>query len=176
MAFRLPSRPGAALLACLIASGAAAQDAVPTVTGNAATQQQSQANWASRCVASARQAPLECSIEQRLLMANTQQLIAAVTVRIPNDSGQPLLVVQTPLGILLPGGVSIDIDGANRTSLELQTCDNNGCYASVPMSDELLAGMTRGEKFNIGLQNLSKQPVTVSGTLVGFTAAFQRIR
>jgi invasion protein IalB len=86
------------------------------------------------------------------------------------------LVIQTPLGILLPGGVSIDIDGADRTALELQTCDNNGCYASTPMSDALLASMTRGEKFNIGLQNLGKQPVTVTGTLVGFTAAFQRIR
>lgn len=167
---------GAVLLLSLVA-GAAAQDA-PAASGGGASggQQQQQDNWASRCVAPARQAPLECAIEQRLIMQNTSQLIAAVTIRMPSDTGQPVMMIQAPLGLFLPAGVAIDVDGANKTTFELQTCDNNGCYAGSPLSDELLASMTRGQKLNISFQNLNKQPVTVTGTLVGFTAAFQRIR
>jgi invasion protein IalB len=153
-----------------------AQDAAaPQATGG--QPQQPQSNWASRCVAPARQAVLECLIEQRLIMANTNQLVGSITVRIPSgDATQPVMVIQTPLGLLIPAGVSIDIDGGGKTQLQLQTCDGNGCYADVSVSDELLASLTRGEKLNIGFQNLSKQPVTITASLVGFTAAFQRIR
>lgn len=133
-------------------------------------------NWASRCVAGARQGPLECSIEQRLVMQNTGQLVAAVTIRLPTDSTAPVMMIQTPLGLLLPPGVRIDIDGGAAQTLPLQTCDNSGCYAGNPVSDEMLNAMAGGSKLNLTFQNLNKQDVTVSATLVGFTAAFQRIR
>jgi invasion protein IalB len=158
----------------LAAAAAIAQEAPAPAPAAAPAQQQD--NWVSRCVATARQAALECSIEQRLIMQNTSQLVAAVTVRMPADTGKPVMMLQTPLGLYLPAGITIDIDGATEQQFELQTCDNNGCYAGAPVSEELLANMARGQKLNLRFQNLNRQPITVSATLVGFTAAYQRIR
>ena len=173
MAFRLGAIVFGAVLAAWTGQ-AGAQDA-PQASGTQ-PQAQPQSNWASRCVAPARQAPLECLIEQRLIMGNTGQQIGAITVRLPTADGRPVLVIQTPLGLLIPAGVAIDIDGAAKTELEIQTCDGGGCYANATISDDLLANLTRGQKLNITFQNLSKQPVTITASLVGFTAAFQRVR
>ncbi len=171
---------GACVLSALIlglsaAAPAVAQDApaAPAQGGAAAPAQE---NWISRCVANARQTPLECSIEQRLLMANTGQLVAAVTVRMPTDANQPVMMIQTPLGLYLPAGLAINVDGASEQALELQTCDANGCYAGSPVSEALLSAMTRGQKLNLVFQGLNLQPVTISADLNGFTAAFQRLR
>jgi invasion protein IalB len=161
------------------AGGVFAQEAAPAAPEASAgtpEAQQGRDNWASRCVTPARQSPLECSIEQRLIMQNTQQVVAAVTIRVPAETGAPVLSLRAPLGVFLPGGVALDVDGAGSETFEFQACDNDGCYASGPLSETLLGGMTRGQKLNIKFQNLNKQTITVTATLVGFTAAFQRIR
>ena len=163
-------------VALLGLGGASAQDAPANAGSAPAGQQQAQENWVSRCVAPARNAPLECAIEQRLIMQNTQQLVALVSIRTPSESGAAMLALQAPLGLFLPAGIGIDVDGASAQVLELQTCDNNGCYANTPISEDLLAAMTRGQKLNIKFQNLNKQRITISATLLGFTAALQRIR
>lgn len=163
-----------ALTLCLAAPVVAQE--VPTISAQGGAAAPAQENWVSRCAANARQGPLECLIEQRLLMANTGQLVAAVSVRTPGDGDGPVMGVQLPLGLYLPAGLTIDIDGASQQALELQTCDMNGCYASSPVSEALLTAMTRGQKLNLVFQGLNRQPVTVSSDLNGFTAAFQRIR
>jgi invasion protein IalB len=163
-------RLAGALVFSMLAAASLAQDAP------APAPAQQQENWASRCVAPSRQAPLECSIEQRLIMQDTSRLVAAVTVRVPTDTGRPVMMLQMPLGLYLPAGITIDIDGTSEQRFELQTCDANGCYAGAPVPDQLLATMTRGQKLNLKFQNLNRQPITVSATLVGFTAAYQRIR
>jgi invasion protein IalB len=155
--------------------GAAAQDA-PAPDAGASQAQQAQDNWASRCVTPARQSPLECSIEQRLITQNTQQVVASVTITVPPATGAPVLALRAPLGVFLPAGLALDVDGAGGETFQFQACDNNGCYAGGPLSESLLGAMTRGQKLNIKFQNLNKQTITVTATLVGFTAAFQRIQ
>lgn len=161
----------------LAATAATAQE-VPTIStqsGTAAASPPTE-NWVSRCVATARQGPLECSIEQRLLMANSGQLVAAVTVRMPSDADSPVIMIQTPLGLYLPAGLTVNVDGASEQQLELQTCDASGCYAGSPLPEAMVTAMTRGQKLNLVFQNLNRQPITVSADLNGFTAALQRIR
>ena len=183
-AFRIRWRLALVATASLLITTAAAQDAPETpptppegvTPAPSQPQEPTRDNWASRCIAPARQVPLECSIEQRLIMQNTQQLIASVTIRVPAETGSPVMMLQAPLGLFLPGGITLDVDGASGETLELQTCDNNGCYAGGPLSENLLAAMTRGQSLNIKFQNLNKQTITVTATLVGFTVAFQRIR
>ena len=42
-------------------------------------------NWVTRCVSDSRKSPLECSMEETLVLANTGQLVAAVAVGFLND-------------------------------------------------------------------------------------------
>jgi invasion protein IalB len=134
--------------------------------------------WGSRCVALTRESALDCLVEQKLIVANTGQLLGAVTIRIPNDTKQPVLMIQTPIGLYLPAGVTVDVDGADRLKFkfQLQTCDANGCYVGSPMPKGLLDRMEKGQKLNVVFQNLQKQPITMSMALAGFAEAYQKVR
>jgi invasion protein IalB len=86
------------------------------------------------------------------------------------------MMIQTPLGPFLPGGISIDVDNANTLKLDYQTCDAKGCYAGAPVSDEMLQSMFRGQKLNLTVQALNKQPIKIPLDLTGFTAAYRKVQ
>jgi len=127
-------------------------------------------------VAGTRESALDCFVEQKLIVANTRQLLGAVTIRIPGDTKQPVLMIQTPVGLYLPAGVTVDVDGASGQKFELQTCDASGCYVGSPMPKELLDRMQKGQKLNVVFQNLKKQAITLPMDLAGFAAAYQKVR
>jgi invasion protein IalB len=85
--------------------------------------------WATRCSAAARQAPLECVIEESVVMNGTGQLVVGVTIRVPNDTRSPVLLIHLPLGLYLPAGVKLQVDAAEPVGLALQTCDGSGCFS-----------------------------------------------
>jgi invasion protein IalB len=110
-------------------------------------------------------------------MAKTGQLVAAVRVRFPaQDAKKPLLVVQVLLGIYVPAGITVDVDGAGSQKLPIITCDGNGCATEVPIPADFLTAMAKGGKLNVIFQNLNKQPVTLTMSLAGFAAALKRIQ
>ena len=115
-------------------------------------------------------------IEQRAVVTETGRLLSQVTVRVPADTRKPVMMIQAPLGPFLPGGITLDVDGANSFKLDYQTCDANGCYAGSPVSEDLLQALFRGQKLNITIQALNKQPVKIPMELTGFTAAYRNIQ
>lgn len=162
------------LLVVLLGPGAAFAQS----TGAQAPQAEAPAGppWSARCVAAARQAPLECQMEQRAFVSESGQLLSLVTVRVPSETKKPVMSVQAPLSIFLPTGLVIDIDGASPEKLDFQMCDLNGCYAGSTISDELLQGMFKGDKMNVTFQNLNKQQFKIPMSLSGFTETYNKIK
>lgn len=132
-------------------------------------------SWVSRCTSDRRKSVPECAVEQRVVLTRTGQLLAAVTVRLPPNSGHPVMMIQLPVGLFLPAGVHVRIDERPPTQLALQTCDVQGCYAGTPISPDMLAGMKAGKRFNVAFQNLSKETITVGFDLANFAEAYGRI-
>lgn len=132
--------------------------------------------WTTRCTSEGRRLPLDCAMEQRAYITTTGQFIGSVALRIPPDTQAPVLRVTTPLGLSLAGGVWFNVDGGTPISLPLQTCDANGCYAGSPVSPELLGTLSRGTTLNVTFKNLSEQDITLPMSLIGFTAAYQKIQ
>lgn len=137
---------------------------------------QPQSGWQSNCTSTARGVAPDCSIEQRLVLSGTGQLLAAVTIRIDGKTRQPALMLQLPHGLYLPEGVSLSVDQAEPISLELQTCDNAGCYAGSPASKKLLDAMSAGAQLEIGFKNLARKDIQVVMPLTGFTAALAKAK
>jgi invasion protein IalB len=167
----------AALLLLAGSAGALAQQDAATA-GDAASDAAATERelWSSRCVAGARGASLDCAIEQRAFVSSTRQLLAAVKVRVPGDTGKPILMVQTALGVYLPAGVALSVDGLGSATLELQMCDGAGCYAFAPLAEAMLDGMRRGDKLNLSFQDMKKQTIKVPMSLAGFSAAYKKIQ
>src|SRR5262245_17618595 len=67
--------------------------------------------WASNCSAPGRGLPLQCALEQRAIAKGTGRLVAIVSIRLPEETKKPVSLIQLPLGLFLPAGVQIDVDG-----------------------------------------------------------------
>jgi invasion protein IalB len=173
------------LMAGALAASAFAAASQETIGQGNQTNQPNQPNqakqkqtipWSSSCSSAGRGLPLECALEQRAFVQKTGQLIGMLTIRVPADTKKPVAMIQAPLGLFLPAGITVDIDGDMAQNYPLQTCNSNGCYAGFPITDQLLARMLNGGKFNVIFQYLDKKPFTLPMSLVGFTEAYGRIK
>jgi invasion protein IalB len=132
--------------------------------------------WAARCSSASRDAPLECAIEQTAVLSKTGQLIVLVNIRVTSDTHMPVALVQLPLGLNLPGGAKFQVDDGKATDLQIQTCENRGCYASTPIAADLLASMKSGKQLKVSFQNLGKETITIPMPLADFAAAYDKIK
>lgn len=132
--------------------------------------------WAMRCSSPSRDAPLECAIEQNAFLAKTGQLVVLVNIRVPGDTRAPIALVQLPLGLNLQAGAKFQIDDGKGVDLPIQTCENKGCYASVPISSETLNALRSGKQLKIIFQDLAKESLTVTVPLNDFAAAYDKIK
>jgi invasion protein IalB len=132
--------------------------------------------WISRCASTTRHSAPECFIEQNAVLTKTGQLVASMTVRLPPTTGKPVMMLQVPVGLYLPAGITFKIDEGAPTKLVVQTCDLKGCYTGDRITPQLLQAMKSGKKIAIGFQNLEKQNITVPLTLAQFAEAYQSIQ
>jgi invasion protein IalB len=135
-----------------------------------------QPGWAARCTSASRDAPLECAIEQTAVLTKTGQLIVLVNIRVPSDTHTPLALVQLPLGLNLPAGAKFQVDDGKAIDLQIQTCENRGCYASTPIAPELLAALKSGKQLKVSFQNLGKETISIPMPLTDFAAAYDKIK
>ncbi len=133
-----------------------------------------QTGWNVRCPS--RAAPLECAMEQTAVLSKTGQLIVLVNIRVPADTKAPVALVQLPLGLHLPGGAKIQVDEGKATDLQIQTCENRGCYAGSAIAPDLLAALRSGKQLKVSFQNLGKENITIPIPLTDFAAAYDRIK
>lgn len=132
--------------------------------------------WAARCTSISREAPLECAIEQSAVLTKTGQLLVLVNVRVPSDTHTPVVAVQLPLGLNLPVGAKLQVDEGKVVDMQIQTCENRGCYASTPIAPDMLAALKAGKQLKVSFQNLQKETITIPLPLTDFAAAYDKIK
>jgi invasion protein IalB len=135
-----------------------------------------QPGWVVRCTSASRATPLECAMEQTAVLSKTGQLIVLVNIRVPADTRAPVALVQLPLGLNLPGGAKVQVDDGKVSDLQIQTCENRGCYASSPIAPDLLAALKSGKQLKVSFQNLAKETITIPMPLADFAAAYEKIK
>ena len=177
-----------AALACAPAAAQAPKKAAPAAPAPAHTptpqasppaEQAAQPpapSWISRCNSASRDAPLECAVEESAVLTKTGQLIVLVNIRVASDTRQPVALVQLPLGLNLPAGARLQVDDGKTIDLQIQTCENRGCYSNTPVSPELLAALKSGKQLKIAFQNLNKEVITIPMPLADFAAAYEKIK
>jgi invasion protein IalB len=132
--------------------------------------------WIARCSSPSRAAPLECAVEETAVLTKTGQLIVLVNIRVPSDTRAPVALVQLPLGLSLPSGAKIQVDDGKVIDLQIQTCENKGCYASTPIASDVLTAMRSGKQLKVAFQNLTKETITIPMPLADFAAAYDKIK
>jgi invasion protein IalB len=135
-----------------------------------------QPGWIARCTSASRDAPLECAIEQNAVLTKTGQTIVLINIRIAPDTRTPVALLQLPLGLNLPLGAKLQVDEGKTIDLQIQTCENRGCYASTPVAPDLLAALRSGKQLKVSFQNMAKETIAIPMPLNDFAAAYDKIK
>jgi invasion protein IalB len=132
-------------------------------------------DWTMRCEEAGEDPPRSCVIVQRLLLKEQQQRILDVAVGYLLE-GQPAAYFVLPLGVSLPGGISITVDDGKPVRLRYEYCDGNGCLAPMALGTEMLAAFKGGRWARVAFFSRSGKEISVPVSLLGFTAGFGALR
>ena len=150
------------------AAGAPAAGA-PAPTDAAATANAG-ANWLKVCD------PLpdgkQACIMRQVVLANGQFLGSFLLRDDPGQESRLLAVAAVPLGVLLPFGLTWQIDGAKPIRVPFMLCDPTSCATQLVINEAYVNSLKKGGTLKLTAKNRQNQDLTIEITLAGFTAAY----
>jgi invasion protein IalB len=143
----------------------------------AITEEQFQ-DWTVRCGGRSEQEPQVCEMQQQQVDQEDRVVMAVAVGQVPGTSDLGLLVI-LPLGILLPAGVTLQIDGGAEVPLQVDRCERQGCRIEMLLEPDLLNRLKAGTKATVFFEALDprgeRQRLGVPMSLLGFTAALNEV-
>lgn len=97
-------------------------------------------------------------------------MLNLTVIKVPQTT-KPVMVVTVPLGIFLPRGLSMSIDGAKPSRIQIQICSTSGCQSQFEIPDAVLHAFKGGLKGTVTMYDPSGEEVKVPFSLRGFTKA-----
>jgi invasion protein IalB len=135
-------------------------------------------DWMVRCGRPNEQAPEICEMQQEQVDSEDRTVMAVAVGQVPGTSDLGLLVL-LPLGILLPAGVSMQIDGGAEIPLQVERCERQGCRIERIIEPDLLSRLKAGTKATVYFEAVDpqgeRQRLGVPISLLGFTAALNEV-
>ena len=150
------------------AADAPAADAAPAAA--AATPGSASQNWLKVCD------PLpdgqKACIMRQVVLANGQFLGSFLLRDDPGQESRLLAVAAVPLGVLLPFGLTWQIDGAKPVRVPYMICDPTSCATQLVINEQYVNSLKRGNTLKLTAKNRQNEDLTIEITLAGFTAAY----
>ncbi len=117
----------------------------------------------------------QCGMHQAVQDDKRTELGLSITVLRPADRKGDLMRIQAPLGILLPTGVGLEIDGQNFGNVWFIKCFADGCWADANVDEKLLGALKKGKQAIFKVFPTPEEGVAIPVDLTGFTQAYDKI-
>lgn len=104
-----------------------------------------------------------------------QQRVLLTRVGYLQDIEHPVLLITAPLGILLPMGIIVEVEGHDAIQLQVQRCDAGGCLGYVAMEEPFVEAMKKGSEAKVTFYDAQRRGVTIPLSLKGFTKGMQEL-
>ena len=117
----------------------------------------------------------QCGMHQSVRDAEREELGLSITVLRPADRQGDLLRIQAPLGILLPTGIGLEIDGEDIGTAFFVRCFADGCWADVNVDEKLLNALSNGETAIFKVFPTPEEGVGIPVELEGFAEAYKKL-
>jgi invasion protein IalB len=157
--------PAPAAPAATDTPAAPATDAAATPATGAPAQ-----NWLKVCD------PLpdgkQACIMRQVILANGQFLGSFLLRDDPGQESRLLAVAAVPLGVLLPFGLTWQIDGAKPIRVPFMLCDPTSCATQLVINEAYVNSLKKGGTLKLTAKNRQNQDLTIEITLAGFTTAY----
>jgi len=135
-------------------------------------------DWTVRCSKETAALPAACEMLQQPKDERGQTVLAVAVGKVANTSNPGMLII-LPLGIWLPPGVVLKVDGGQDIPARVERCERRGCQVELLLEADILAKLKAGTKadvlFQIYDENGEPQVVGVPFSLFGFTAALNQV-
>jgi invasion protein IalB len=117
----------------------------------------------------------QCAIIQNVTAEDQPNVGLSVIVLKTADGQARLLRVLAPLGVLLPNGLGLNVDGTNMGRVAFVRCLPNGCVAEVVIDDELLRILSEGTSAIFVVFKTPEEGIGIPVSLNGFADGFNEL-
>jgi Invasion protein B, involved in pathogenesis len=160
-----PEAPAAEAPAADAAGEGSAVEEVANAVDNLASQ-----NWLKVCD------PLpdgqKACLMRQVVLANGQFLGSFLLRDDPGQESRLLAVAAVPLGVLLPFGLTWQIDNAKPVRVPYMLCDTTSCSTQLVINEQYVNSLKRGNTLKLTAKNRQNQDLTIDINLAGFTATY----
>lgn len=117
----------------------------------------------------------QCAMIQNVTAEDQPNVGLSVIVLRTADRQARLLRVLAPLGVLLPNGLGLNIDGTDIGRVAFVRCLPNGCVAEVVLDDALLDQLSKGQTAIFVVFKTPEEGIGIPVSLNGFADGFAQL-
>lgn len=149
-----------------------AQDAAGTDTETAAEAPATKTadNWLKVCD------PLDdgkkACIMRQVVLANGQFIGSFLLRDDPGQESRLLAVAAVPLGVLLPFGLTWQIDGGKPVRVPYMLCDPQSCATQLVINEAYVNSLKKGAILKLTAKNRQNKDLVIEIKLAGFTSVY----
>lgn len=131
--------------------------------------------WKLRCdsVPGAREE--QCGLTQFVTAEDRQNVGLSLIVVRTADKQSVKLRILAPLGVFLPTGLGLRIDGEDMGRAGFVRCIPNGCYAEVTLNDEIIGKLQNGTEALFVINQIPEEGIGIPIALDGFAEGFEAL-
>jgi invasion protein IalB len=131
--------------------------------------------WSIVCDQPAGASDEQCALMQNVIAEDRPEVGLSVVVLKTADGQARILRVLAPLGVLLPNGLGLNIDGNDIGRAYFVRCFTDGCYAEVILEEELLGTLRNGTTATFIVFQTPEEGIGIPVDLEGFTEGFEAL-
>ena len=159
----------------LALSACAALSALPSMATAQGVVKAQYGDWQMSCDTPPGASFEQCAIIQNVTAEDQPNVGLSVIVLKTADQKARLLRVLAPLGVLLPNGLGLNIDGTDMGRVAFVRCLPNGCVAEVVMDDALLNQRSNGKTAIFVVFKTPEEGIGIPVSLKGFADGFKQL-
>ncbi|MFK4824182.1 invasion associated locus B family protein [Paenochrobactrum sp. BZR 588] len=159
-----------------------AQQQAPTATEQSSsagnqkgTLRSKHGEWSILCDTPAGAQNEQCALIQNVVAADRPELGLSVVVLKTADNKARILRVLAPLGVLLPNGLGLNVDGKDIGRAYFVRCFEDGCYAEVILDDALMKTFRAGKSATFIVFQTPEEGIGIPVDLKGFAEGFDAL-
>jgi invasion protein IalB len=129
-------------------------------------------DWEIRCDTPPGSSGEQCALMQFVLAEDRDNVGLTVIIVKTADKKARILRVLAPLGVLLPNGLGLNVDGKDIGRAYFVRCFQDGCYAEVILEKQLLDTLKTGQSATFIVFQTPEEGIGIPISLNGFQPGY----
>ncbi len=131
--------------------------------------------WNMVCETPPGAASEQCALMQNVVAEDRSEIGLSVVVLRTADRKSEILRILAPLGVLLPNGLGLNIDGQDIGRAYFVRCFTEGCYAEVILDEKLITALKSGKLATFIVFQTPEEGIGIPVELTGFSDGYDAL-